>query len=376
MAGVGQPDLVTQTEDSASLGAAARVFAIPELLEMILLPLHQNTLQLFPLRRVNSTFHDLIRSSKVLRHYVEIQHPIFNLKAPDLMCNLVIPVPPGKTDICSPLDIFNTSTNMIHVTLDDEYYHVFKSSPTRTMVLLMAMPMGMKASWREILLAQVGDARIRFFTPGGASPQPSIAMEKDATLGWLVDRYMAELGELAARSEVVEVSREEVCTFRKMLAMLKEEVSLLRDGEGEGTSRLTGPHTFKALPQLRWYKMMHRRLSGTRQQQQGSAENAEQADSSRPSQLTIIFTNTSIYRTSGSHIMADNTPAEDYGEVVGPATKVFDLPELLEMVLQHLHLQHPLQLFTLRRVNSTFHAVIKDSRALRDYSITRRPASD
>ncbi|KAK5703216.1 hypothetical protein LTR97_004165 [Elasticomyces elasticus] len=225
MAGVGQPDLVTQTEDSASLGAAARVFAIPELLEMILLPLHQNTLQLFPLRRVNSTFHDLIRSSKVLRHYVEIQHPIFNLKAPDLMCSLVIPVPPGKTDICSPLDIFNTSTNMIHVTLDDEYYHLFKSSPTRTMVLLMAMPMGMKASWREILLA-----RIRFFTPGGASPQPSMAMEKDATLGWLVDRYVAELGELAARSEVVEV----------------EEVSLLQDGEGEGASRLTGPHTFKA----------------------------------------------------------------------------------------------------------------------------------
>ncbi|KAK5710096.1 hypothetical protein LTR17_019158 [Elasticomyces elasticus] len=188
--------------DESAAGAAAKVFAIPELLEMILLPLHQNTLQLFPLRRVNSTFHDLIRSSKVLRHYVEIQHPIFNRNR-DLMCSPIIPTPPGKTDICSPLDIFDSSTNMIHVMLNDEYYHLFKSSPNQIMVLLTAMPMSMKASWRDILLTQVGDARIRFLIPGGASPHPSIAMEKDVTLGWLVDRYMAELGELAARSEVM-----------------------------------------------------------------------------------------------------------------------------------------------------------------------------
>ncbi|KAK3636106.1 hypothetical protein LTR22_018864 [Elasticomyces elasticus] len=229
-------------------------------------------------------------------------------------------------DICSPLDTFRSSTNKIYVKFHGEWYGRFKSSPKQTMVLLAAKPMSMRASWREMLLAQVGDVPIRFLIPGGESPHPLIAMEKDATLGWLVDRYMADLRAIAVRSETEEI--------------------------------------------------MYRRLSGTRQQHQGSAENAEQADLSRPSQLTMIFTNTSIYRTSGSHIMADNTPAEDYGEVVGPATKVFALPELLEMVLQHLHLQHPLQLFTLRRVNSTFHAVIKDSRALRDYSITRRPASD
>ncbi|KAK5730147.1 hypothetical protein LTR15_000081 [Elasticomyces elasticus] len=73
--------------------------------------------------------------------------------------------------------------------------------------------------------------------------------------------------------------------------------------------------------------------------------------------------------------MADHTPADDRGEVVGAATKVFAIPELLEMILQHLHLQHPLQLFTLRRVDSTFHAVIKDSKALRVYFLIRTPVS-
>ncbi|KAK3642987.1 hypothetical protein LTR56_008856 [Elasticomyces elasticus] len=73
--------------------------------------------------------------------------------------------------------------------------------------------------------------------------------------------------------------------------------------------------------------------------------------------------------------MTDHTPAEDHGEVVGAATKVFAIPELLEMILQHLHLQHPLQLFTLRRVNSTFHAVITASKARRVYFLIRTPVS-
>ncbi|KAK5736792.1 hypothetical protein LTR17_007117 [Elasticomyces elasticus] len=74
--------------------------------------------------------------------------------------------------------------------------------------------------------------------------------------------------------------------------------------------------------------------------------------------------------------MADRTPAEDDRGVVGAATKVFAIPELLEIVLQHLHLQHPLQLFPLRRVNSTFHAAIKDSKALRVYYMSQSPSSD
>ncbi|KAK4889741.1 hypothetical protein LTR27_011453 [Elasticomyces elasticus] len=271
--------------DESVAGAAAKVFAVPELLEMILLPLHQDTLQLFPLRRVNSTFHDLIRSSKVLRHYVELQHPITNRETRGLIFNPVIPMPPGKTDICSPLDIFSSPWNVIYIKLNKEWYPRLTSSPKQTMALLTAEPMSMKASWCGTLLAEGGDMRIKFVTPGKVQPRLSIGMEKDTTIGWLVDR----------------------------------------------------------------------------QQHEGSAESAEQADLSRPSQLTMIFTNTSNYRTSGSYIMAGDTPAEDHGEVVGPATKVFALPELLEMVLQHLHLQHPLQLFTLRRVDSTFHAVIKDS---------------
>ncbi|KAK5703217.1 hypothetical protein LTR97_004166 [Elasticomyces elasticus] len=74
--------------------------------------------------------------------------------------------------------------------------------------------------------------------------------------------------------------------------------------------------------------------------------------------------------------MADHTQAQDYGGVVGAATKVFAIPELLEMILQHLHLQHPLQLFTLRQVNSTFYAVIKESKALRVYFLVRTPVSE
>ncbi|KAK3642986.1 hypothetical protein LTR56_008855 [Elasticomyces elasticus] len=220
--------------DGSAADVAAKVFVIPELLEMILLPLHQETLQLFPLRRVNSTFHDLIRGSKVLRHYLKIQHlatdPIYR----GFLFNPVIPVPHGMIDICSPLDIFSTRVNKIYVKLNSEWDRRFKGSPTHTMVLLMVKPMSMKVSWREIVIAKGGDMRIRLLIPRGPLPHPLIAMEKDATLGWLVDRYMADLRAEMEKIRCEVHSRKGWCTFRRSFALLKEEVSLLRDGDGEG----------------------------------------------------------------------------------------------------------------------------------------------
>ncbi|KAK5736791.1 hypothetical protein LTR17_007116 [Elasticomyces elasticus] len=218
-------------QDESAAGAAAKVFAVPELLEMILLPLHRDTLQLFPLRRVNSTFHDLIRGSKVLRHQLKIQRlaadPIYR----GFIFNPVIPVPHGMIDICSPLDIFSSPRNVIYIELNKEWYSRLTSSPKQTMALLTAKPMSMRASWREILLAQVGDVRIRLVNPGQA--HPLIVMEKDATLGWLVDRYVAELGEFAARSE----SKEAVGSFRRLLDLLDEGESLLDEVEHKSASK-------------------------------------------------------------------------------------------------------------------------------------------
>ncbi|KAK5730148.1 hypothetical protein LTR15_000082 [Elasticomyces elasticus] len=189
-------------QDESAARAAAKVFAIPELLEMILLPLHQDTLQLFPLRRVNSTFHDLIRGSKVLRYHLKIPRLTADPYTRGFIFSPVVPVPTGMIDIFSPLDIFSTSINKIYVKLNSEWHHRFISSPEHTVVLLMAEPMSMKTSWREIVIAEGGDVRNKFVMSCQTPPWSCIVMEKGTTMGWLMDKYMAELRQLAVRLEM------------------------------------------------------------------------------------------------------------------------------------------------------------------------------
>ncbi|KAK4617196.1 uncharacterized protein CLAFUR5_20289 [Fulvia fulva] len=54
-------------------GAAARVFALPELLDMILLEV-SDCLQIFVLRRTNSTFNDTVSGCKSLRRRIFLEH--------------------------------------------------------------------------------------------------------------------------------------------------------------------------------------------------------------------------------------------------------------------------------------------------------------
>ncbi|KAK3642985.1 hypothetical protein LTR56_008854 [Elasticomyces elasticus] len=79
-----------------------------------------------------------------------------------------------------------------------------------------------------------------------------------------------------------------------------------------------------------------------------------------PGTSEVMNLNNTSYLTTRQ---AMTTAPESTEQMRTAAAKVFAIPELLEMILQPLHTT--LQLFTFRRVDSTFQAIIEDSKSLR-----------
>ncbi|KAK3631236.1 hypothetical protein LTR56_017011 [Elasticomyces elasticus] len=186
------------------MAAMARVFAIPELLEMILLHL-KDTLQLFVLRRVNSTFRDIIKDSKALRYYfmVRTAHPTMWLPGGAITFNPALQSAEAEMGKAwYPMEFRCWGSDTLSWDLEVNWWESFWSNKSSGAALshLADQPMCARASWREILLLEDWDLAVELFMPHEESEKwYEIEAEKGATMGWVVDHYAAEL-----RREVAE----------------------------------------------------------------------------------------------------------------------------------------------------------------------------
>ncbi|KAK5710095.1 hypothetical protein LTR17_019157 [Elasticomyces elasticus] len=193
MADLVLPDLVNLTEAPASLGAAARVFAIPELLEMILQPL-RTSIQLFLLRRVNSTFQATIKDSKSLRWPPLGAEVLFNHYTPRSS-------PRDMHKLWYPMKIICNSYNELTADIEDTWLQEFFESDGAIAGLVAQPMLNSQTSCRELRLFDDDDAKykgeIRIFLPrvGDQGEWRTLTDEvpRGATMGWFVEYYAAEL---------------------------------------------------------------------------------------------------------------------------------------------------------------------------------------
>ncbi|KAK4889740.1 hypothetical protein LTR27_011452 [Elasticomyces elasticus] len=305
-----------------AMGPASRVFAIPELLEMILIHL-KNTLQLFVLRRVNNTFYDILKDSKILRCYLMIRDPKM---WGEITFNPALRSVEEMDKAWYPMDFQRWNKSKLQWHLEIDWWGGFWGNEKSALSHLADQPMCAQASWREILLFEDGDLAVELFMPNDESePWYDFEAEGGATMGWVVDHYAAEL-------------RREARSY--FMARQKHQTDQRQTQQHHDTTIMSTTTAF------------------TKQQPEVIGAAAEVF--TMPGSSEVMNLNNTSYLTTRQ---AMATAPESIEEMRTAAAKVIAIPGLLEMILQPLHTT--LQLFTLRRVNSTFQAIIEDSKSLR-----------
>ncbi|KAK5730150.1 hypothetical protein LTR15_000084 [Elasticomyces elasticus] len=181
-------------QNHATIGAAARVFAIPELLEMILLQL-KNTLQLFILRRVNTTFYQMTKDSKALRYYFMVRTTCRTTWGKAITFNPALQSVEAEMDKAwYPMELQSWDNGTIRWDLEINWWTNFWANDSGALSRLADLPMCSQASWREIWLLEDWELFIELYMPNeGSECWHEIKAEEGATIGWLVDCYAAEL---------------------------------------------------------------------------------------------------------------------------------------------------------------------------------------
>ncbi|KAK4620223.1 hypothetical protein CLAFUW4_10943 [Fulvia fulva] len=165
--------------------AAARVFAIPELLELILK--NANPVQLFALQRVNTASKDVIADSKLIRRRMILEHTKNDMStAMTLLRDKAVlrALPPfSNFSIYKRTSLSGGSLIIIYLEFECEWFEANRESPPTH--LFSKHPRC--ASWRRICVGKASENAVTLKCPFRTLAKWDGALCEEITLGGVMD---------------------------------------------------------------------------------------------------------------------------------------------------------------------------------------------
>lgn len=236
-------------DDKNDLPAAARVFAIPELLENVFIQMiglnleqarkssrlsqTQQLKSLFRLQRVNKTFQSVLKRSRTCRQAMFLEHTYdgSNPKHPQfqfnpLACKLL------------PLHEFHVRTPELHFELEvSSTYNAHLPGNSMAYLSKFEASIRKEASWLQMLFSntrvetQLVSSALYLNSKGQVvgGCTTSERLEEDTTLGGLVSLFIKEVHEIARHRQEMDLLKR-----RREAARLDREIHYVRDARDGG----------------------------------------------------------------------------------------------------------------------------------------------